>query len=237
MRVASCVTRTKALMIAQGLGIGAFKASSNWLWRWKCRWDVGMRRSTSCSQRVPADYQVQLVHFRRTIVRHREVNGYALSNIANMDQTMVRFDSAPKCTNNIRGMKSIRIATTGGEKRGFTVSLCACADGRKLPALIIFKERNGVLGRRVRAALRYPDNVRVTASTNGWMTKERLLRWIQDIWSEAEDGERRLLVLDHYKPHRAADTGSLIQSLDTDLVFHLPAYGCFGQCSFQEENN
>ena len=78
-----------------------------------------MRRITNCSQLVPADYQVQLAHFRRTIVRHREVNGYAPSNIENMDQTMVRFDSAPECTNNIRG---ICIATTGGEKQGFTVS-------------------------------------------------------------------------------------------------------------------
>lgn len=57
-----------------------------------------------------------------------------------------------------------------------------------------------------------PRQCSVTASTNGWMTKESLLRWIQDIWSEAEDGECQLLVLDHYKPHRTADTGSLIQS-------------------------
>jgi transposase-like protein len=96
--------KAKALVIAQGLGLGAFKASSNWLWRWKRRWDVGMRRSTNCSQRVPADYQEQLAHFRRTIVRYREVNSYALSNIVNMYQTMVRLDSAPKSTNNIRSM-------------------------------------------------------------------------------------------------------------------------------------
>ena len=137
---------------------------------------------------------------------------------------MVRFDSAPKSTNNIKGMTTICIATTVGQKRGFTVALCACADGIKLPALIIFKERNGVLGPRVRASLQYPDNNRVTASTNGWMTKEKLLHWIQDIWSVAEDGERGLLLLDHYKPHRAADAESLIESLDTDLVF-IPA-GC-----------
>ena len=33
--------KVKALVIAQGLGLVGFKASSNWLWRWKHRWDVG----------------------------------------------------------------------------------------------------------------------------------------------------------------------------------------------------
>ena len=89
-----------------------------------------------------------------------------------------------------------------------------------VPALIIFKERNGVLGPRVRAPLQYPDNVRVTASTNGWMTKEKLLRWIQDIWIVAEDGERRLLLLDHYKPHRAE---SLIESWTLTWSLFQPA--------------
>ena len=42
--------------------------------------------------------------------------------------------------------------------------------GEKLPAVIIFKERGGVLGVRVKKNLRVPENVRVRASTNGWMT-------------------------------------------------------------------
>ena len=34
-----------------------------------------------------------------------------------MDQTMCRFDMAPKVTNNERGAATVRIATTGGAKR------------------------------------------------------------------------------------------------------------------------
>ena len=37
--------------------------------------------------------------------------------------------------------------------------------------LVIFKEKNGELGPRVRAALKVPDNVRITTTTIGWMTK------------------------------------------------------------------
>ena len=109
---------------------------------------------------------------------------------------MNRFDSPPSYTNSIRGQCSIRIASTGGQKRAFTITLCIFAKGKKLPALIIFKERNGELGQRVRAATKCPENVRITASTNGWMTKEKL-----GLEGEAEDGEKCLLTLDHYKLH------------------------------------
>lgn len=108
--------KSKALDIAQGLGLGMFKASNSWLWRWRQRWNMGMRRGTNTSQRVPALYQEQLAHFRHKIIRARELHNHALSHIANMDQTMVRFDSPPNRTNNIKGMRTVRIATTGAQK-------------------------------------------------------------------------------------------------------------------------
>ena len=89
---------------------------------------------------------------------------------------------------------------------------------------MIFKEKGGELGKRVRSAIQCPENIKVTATTNGWMTKDKLLWWVQHMWNESEDGERRLLILDHYKPHRSADTQSLASSLDTDLSY-IPA-GC-----------
>ena len=52
----------------------------------------------------------------------------------------------PKRTNTKKGAKTVRIKTTRAEKKGFTVALAAMADGTKLPAVIIFKERGGVLG-------------------------------------------------------------------------------------------
>ena len=84
-----------------------------------------------------------------------------------LDFNTTRFDSAPSSTNSIRGLHSIRIATTGAEKKGFTVALCALVDGTKLPAMVIFKEKNGELGPRVRAGLTIPTNIVVAASKNG----------------------------------------------------------------------
>ena len=63
----------------------------------------------------------------------------------------------------------MRNATNGVQKQGFTVALCAFTNGVKLPALIVSKEREE-LGQWVQAAINCPWNVRVTATTNGWMT-------------------------------------------------------------------
>ena len=135
-----------------------------------------------------------------------------------------RFDPLPGTTNNIRGARTVRIATSGVQKKGFTVALCASADGEKLPAYIIFKERGGKLGPRVKAALTFPGNVKVSASANGWMTREELHHWIRGVWKESD--ERRLLVLDNYHPHLGADTISLAENMDTDICY-VPG-GCTG---------
>ena len=97
---------------------------------------------------------------------------YALGQMLHMDQTMVRFDMPPTRTNEIKGSKRVRIKITKAEKRGFTVALCAAADGSKLPAFLIFKERTGEIPRRVRQHLQIPVNVRVTATRSGWMTRD-----------------------------------------------------------------
>ena len=66
---------------------------------------------------------------------------------------MVRFDMPSSRTNAKKGSKTVRIKTTKAEKKGFTVALAASASGEKLPAVVIFKERGGVLGARVQRQL------------------------------------------------------------------------------------
>ena len=101
----------------------------------------------------------------------------------------------PSRTNSKKGEKTIRIKTTRAEK-GFTVALAATADGQKLPAAITFKERGGVLGVRVKSKLKVPTNVRVRASTNGWMTAPEYNHWLTAVFKKQEPP--RLLIVDSY---------------------------------------
>ena len=145
--VSNLMLQDKARTIARQLQLANFSASNGWLTIWKKRMGVGIRRGTNDSQKVPDDYCDQLMAFRRRIIHLRQDNWYPLRHIVNMDQTMARFDPGFdmtfSTTNNVRGERTVRIANTGGKKKSFTVCLAAAADGHKLPAHIIFKERSG----------------------------------------------------------------------------------------------
>ena len=132
---------------------------------------------------------------------------------------MCRFDMAPKSTNEAICSNTVRIATTGGTKRGFTVALCALASGHKKPAFICLKERNGVIPPRVSQTLRIPNNARLTASKNGWMTGPLMGTWINRVWGPNVNDVRRLLVLDKARIHTMADTREQLQGKDTDVTF------------------
>ena len=130
---------------------------------------------------------------------------------------MCRFDMPPNRTNHKKGAKTVRIKTTRAEKKGFTVALAATAAGENLPAVVVFKERGGVLGERVRWSLHVPANVRVRATTNGWMTAEEYHHWLQHVYGR--EVEQRLLVVDIYRPHQTvASINFAKRECNTDVI-------------------
>ena len=215
----------KARDIARGIpNLGQFLASEGWLRRWKKRNAVGIRRGTNEAQKLPEDYAEQVHDFQQLIIRKRREHDYTLANIGNMDETMCRFDMAPRQTNNLRGERDVRIATCGGGKKGFTVCLTACANGTKLPAFLIFKEAGGNCPPRVFAQLRIPRNVRISATPNGWMTGPKMEEYMNRIWGLNIDDARRLLVLDQARVHTSHVAEDALRNADTDCVL-VPA-GC-----------
>ena len=135
------------------------------------------------------------------VIALRKAHDLEPAHILNMDQTMCRFDMPYSRTNSIRGVETVRIKTTRAEKKGFTVALAASADGTKLPAVIVFKERGGVLGQRVMRSLTIPSNVVVRATRNGWMTSLEYSVWLLQVYKKED--HHRLLIVDSYKPHKA----------------------------------
>ena len=221
--VTNDMLQMRALQIAGGLQLDAFKASYGWLWRWKRRYGVGMRTGTNSAQKLPADYHDLLHIFRKSIIDVRKTMNIGPSGIVNMDQTMCRFDMPSTRTNSKRGEKTIRIKTTRAEKKGFTVALAATAAGDKLPAVIIFEERGGVLGKRVASKLSIPSNVRVRATSNGWMTQEEYHHWLLNIYGRK--AQRRLLIVGSYKPHQTEESVTKAKERCNAEVIIIPG-GC-----------
>ena len=211
----------KARVAARGLdGVDPnFKASDGWLRRFKKRNHVGIRRGTNEAQKLPEDFAEVVSDFVQSVRGLRVRHDYSEYNMANMDQTMVRFDMQPNYTNNIIGARDIRIATSGGAKRGFTVALAARASGHKLPAYIVLKEPTGRIPQRVAQALIIPNNVRITCTQNGWMTAIKMRDWQERCWGPNTDDVRRLLILDQARIHTTQQTKDCLAEVDTDIVF------------------
>ena len=136
-----------------------------------------------------------------------------------MNQTICHFGMATSTTNHTVDSNTVMHATTGCAKRGFTVALCALASGEKKPAFICFKERSGTIPTGISQSLRVPDNVRLTASKNGWMTGPIMGAWISSVWGPTCDNVRRLLILDKTRIHTMAQTSDQLAEKETDLIF------------------
>ena len=126
-------------------------------------------------------------------------------------------------TNNKRWEQTIRIKTTCAKKKGFTVALAATASGKKVPAVIVFKEHRGSLGVRVWRSLHIPPNIRVRASTNGWMTAEEYQHWLVHIYGK--ESQCCLLIVDSYKPHQTVDSIKKVKDSCNSDVIIIPG-GC-----------
>lgn len=76
-----------------------FTASNGSLRRWKTRFSLGLRQGTNDVQKVPGNYKDKIMSFHEAIMPLRHRWNYTHYNIANMDQTMVRFNSVLNYTN------------------------------------------------------------------------------------------------------------------------------------------
>jgi hypothetical protein len=93
-----------------------------------------------------------------------------------------------------KGAKSIIVKTCGHSKTHYTVVLSCCADGTKLPPLLIFK-------RKTLPKEKLPAGVYVHAHPKGWMDEERMKLWIEKVWSRRPGGllkKPALLVWDQF---------------------------------------
>lgn len=101
----------------------------------------------------------------------------------------------PGKTIEVRGKKTVKVRTTGLEKRHLTVVLSCTANGDLLPPMIIFK---GKTDRSIRG-LKAPTGVIVAYQQKGWMDGDLMLKWIDWVWNKScqfnQPGAESLLVM------------------------------------------
>ena len=115
-----------------------FKASRGWCVRFMKQHDFVLRTRTTLSQRLPADLETKIENFNKFLHDCRLNDDFDDEMIINMDETPVYFDVVPTKTVDQKGVKSVKVRTTGSEKRHITGALACTAAGDMLPPMIIF---------------------------------------------------------------------------------------------------
>ncbi|KAL1457235.1 hypothetical protein MTO96_027713 [Rhipicephalus appendiculatus] len=105
-----------------------------------------------------------------------------------MDEVPVTFNIPLGRSFTEKGQKTVTVRTTGHEKSHFTAELACCADGTKLPPMLIFKRKT--LPKNI-----FPPTVIVQANAKGWMGV-----WLDHCFSRRPNGffhvKPGMLVLD-----------------------------------------
>ena len=105
------------------------------------------------------------------------------------------FDTVPGKTLHTCGAKTIKVHTTGAEKRHLTVVLSCTALGEVLPLMIMFK------GKRALKDITTPPHFVVCVQPKGWMDEIKMGRWIYEVWAKYTKCDSSLLVLDSFRGH------------------------------------
>uniref|UniRef100_K7F6H3 HTH CENPB-type domain-containing protein n=1 Tax=Pelodiscus sinensis TaxID=13735 RepID=K7F6H3_PELSI len=206
--------RMKALTIAKTCANTAgFKASYGWGDRFMNRHGLSVRCRTTVAQKLPLDSDTKLLQFQKFIIKLHKQHCYDLSLIGNADQTPLNFDNPYNRTLEVKGDKTISIATTGHEKSRLTVMLVCMADGTKLLPYIVFKRKT------MPKNVIFPNTIHVRVHPKDWIEEALMLDWLQTVWAKCPGGLMRkqsLIVLDAFWIIPGAMTKTL-QPLDVTV--------------------
>ena len=137
--------------------------------------------------------------FISNVKEMREVHKFSDDMIINMDETPLYFDMPSSRTISKKGVREVRIRSTGAEKKRLTVILTCTASGIMLPPTLIFK------GKRALKKIKVPPGVVVTVQPKAWNDATLTKLWIKKVLSCYTKKQHALLLWDTFSGHMTDD--------------------------------
>ena len=188
-----------------------FQASDGWLHKFMERWNFTIRQKTTVGQALPANLVSKVANFIKFCAQQRLDHSFQPNAIGNMDETAIWLDMPGSTTVDVIGAKSVPLKTTGHEKERVTVCLAAFADGRKLPPMMVFKEK------KMPSELKNVNGVVIAMSPNGCMNLELTQFWIDKVWGSIAF-TKRLLIWDTFRCHIANEVKQSLKKKRTFMA-------------------
>ena len=114
--------------------------TASWCERFMRRNGLCMRTKTTIAQKLPREYERKIIEFHKYVINMRNKLCFEIVQLGNMNEIPLTVDVPSNKTVDVKGARTIMIKTSGNEKTRYTVVLACCADGTKLPPLLIFKK-------------------------------------------------------------------------------------------------
>jgi hypothetical protein len=150
--------------------------------------------------------------------------------IINMDQTPVDLSDPPDKTLNQKGAKTINSRAPKCNMGRITAFLTVCADGTKLPPLLVFKGKPGGQIEREFVKESYPPECKYIVQQNAWTDERVMLFWVENVLAPyiktCPAGIVPYLLLDKYKTHTTTAVSKVIEELGVEWDI-IPG-GCTG---------
>ncbi|XP_077111701.1 uncharacterized protein LOC143767342 isoform X2 [Ranitomeya variabilis] len=207
--VSSKMIIEEAKRIATEKGIEDFIGTESWYYRFLKRSGLHKGANTRIAQKMPEEYETETLSFHKFVIDAMKRHRFELSQIGNMDEIPITFGVPSNRTVDAKGVKISR-----KEETHYTVVLACCADGTKLPPMIIFKRKD-------MPKEDIPRGIILHAHERGWMDEDGMKVWIEKVWSKRPGGLRKttaLLVLDQYKAHTSECTKKRFKDVKTHLA-------------------
>ena len=189
---------------------------------------ISLRASTHKSQEDPKEKAELATAFLQTTRRLLAQGNRDKRFIINMDQTPVNLHDSNKKTLAKIGSRTVNAMEVKTSVGRVTVCLTVCADGTKLPPLIVYK---GEPGRAVkREVTKYPNAAVYCVQPNAWTDERVALIWVDKVLAPyvatAPKGVVPYLFLDKYRCHYQGSVAHNIEKIGVEWDI-IPG-GCTG---------
>jgi len=164
----------EARRLAIEMSITDFGGPTSWCKTFMRRNGLCMRTKTTIVQKLPHEYERKIIEFHKYVINMRKKVCFEIGQLGNMDEVPLTFDVLSNKTVDGKDGKTVMIKTSGNEKTRYTVVLACCADGTKLPPLLIFK-------RKTLPKDEIPHGIFVHVCYKGWMDGEGMKLWLEKV--------------------------------------------------------
>ena len=150
--------------------------------------------------------------------------------IINMDQTPYNPKDTDRRTLNEKGVKTVNAKTMKTSLDRITCMLAVCADGTKLPPLLVFKAKPGGSVEREFTSNDFPKECLYLVQENAWTDERVMTHWVDHVLTPyvktAPKGIVPYLFLDKYSCHTQGRITNRIEDLGVEWDI-IPG-GCTG---------